>query len=105
MIKIKKSFQNGNVCLYLAFLAKNGEGTLKERSEFFWERLGNGDEQKSNGTGTVQERKNYCDEICLNDQKKYPLKTNGFFKKNKQHWYSLLLRNLTEKKNDRNLRY
>ena len=32
---------NGNVYMYLAVLAQNGKGTLKERSEIFWERSGN----------------------------------------------------------------
>ena len=37
--------------------------------EIFWKRSGNGDEQKSNGTGTVQERKNYCNSNFLIDYK------------------------------------
>ena len=39
---------NGNVYLYLDFLAQKDDGKLKERSEIFWERSGNGDEQKTN---------------------------------------------------------
>ena len=45
------------ICIWL-FLAQ--EGSVKERSEIFWERSENGDEQKGNGTVTVSERKNYC---------------------------------------------
>ena len=52
---MKKTFfiGNGNDYLYLTFLAQNGVGTAAERSKNFWERPGNGDEQKGNGTVTV----------------------------------------------------
>ena len=49
----------------LLFLVQNGWGTVRERSEFFFgmarERRG----KNANGTGTVQERNNYCNFISI----------------------------------------
>ena len=47
------------MCICL-FLAQNGEGTAWERSRNSKNNNGHDERKARNGTGTVQERKNYC---------------------------------------------